>query len=159
MTNQKLKNKALWIFPNFAESIKEAPREEQAVIWQAVIEFGFGGNVDTTNFTPIQRAIFKSLAPLVKLRNTGGSIDGLSNNPSGKKSQESAVEPNVAPTLAPRVAPTLAPTLGATVAPTPYKQEQEKEQEYKDTNVSSVDEAVKEMLLNTDFIRTGRIKL
>ena len=99
-------NKALWIFPNFYDTITVLPEEDQAAVWQAICEYGLGYDIDISKLNSSQQICIKALEPLLKLRNTGGSINGVSNNPSGKRKN-----PEEKPTLAPTLAPTVAPTL------------------------------------------------
>lgn len=69
-----MENKALWIFPNFYESISELPKTKQADVWKAVCEYGLGIEPDISHFSKLQKAVYRALVPLLKLRSTGGSI-------------------------------------------------------------------------------------
>lgn len=77
--------KALWIFPNFLETINELPEKQRADVWKAICEYGLGCEIDIKKLKTQQRMAVKMLIPLLKLRNTGGSIkQGETKNPSGK---------------------------------------------------------------------------
>lgn len=77
--------KALWIFPNFLETINELPEKQRADVWKAICEYGLGCEIDIKNLKTQQRMAVKMLIPLLKLRNTGGSIKrGDVKNPNGK---------------------------------------------------------------------------
>lgn len=67
-------NKALWIFPNFLETINELPEKQRADVWRAVCEYGLGCEIDIEKLKTTQKMAIKMLIPLLKLRNTGGSI-------------------------------------------------------------------------------------
>lgn len=77
-------NKALWIFPNFLETINELPEKQRADVWRAVCEYGLGCEIDIEKLKTTQKMAIKMLIPLLKLRNTGGSIkQGEIRNKSG----------------------------------------------------------------------------
>lgn len=82
-------NFALWIFPNFLEAINELPNNQRADVWRAVCEFGLGQEIDIKKFKNAQKMCIKMLIPLLKLRNTGGSLKkGETRNPTGKNQFE-----------------------------------------------------------------------
>ena len=70
----KNQNKALWIFPNFLETINELPEKQRADVWRAICEYGLGCEIDIEKFKTSQKMAIKMLLPLLKLRNTGGSV-------------------------------------------------------------------------------------
>lgn len=70
----KNQNKALWIFPNFLETINELPDKQRADVWRAICEYGLGYEIDIKKFKTSQKMAIKMLIPLLKLRNTGGSV-------------------------------------------------------------------------------------
>jgi len=85
MTDKNQSKKALWIFPNFKESIDELPKSQRALVWQAVCEIGLGYDFDIKKCTTSQKMCIKLIYPLLKLRNVGGSIvSGEKRNPEGK---------------------------------------------------------------------------
>lgn len=85
MTEKNQSKKALWIFPNFKESIDELPKSQRALVWQAVCEIGLGYDFDIKKCTTSQKMCIKLIYPLLKLRNVGGSIvSGEKRNPEGK---------------------------------------------------------------------------
>lgn len=118
MTNmEKNQNKALWIFPNFKETIDTIPQKYRGRAWEMLLEYGFSGEIDLSKENKYIQIVVKSLIPLIRLRGVGGSIGGKSNNPTGKK------KANVAANVGANVA--------ADVGATPYKHEQEHKQEHK----------------------------
>lgn len=88
--------KALWIFPNFLETINELPEKQRADVWKAVCEYGLGCEIDIKKLKTQQRMAVKMLLPLLKLRNTGGSIkQGETKNPTGKNQFSSVSDCNL----------------------------------------------------------------
>jgi len=82
---KKTENKALWIFPNFLEAINELPDRQRADVWRAICEYGLGQEISIEKLKPLQKSVIKMLIPLLKLRNTGGSLKkGDVINPQGK---------------------------------------------------------------------------
>lgn len=112
---EKNQNKALWIFPNFKESIDTIPQKYRGRAWEVLIEYGFSGKIDLDKENKYVQIVVKSLLPLMKLRGIGGSVGGISNNPTGKK--KASIGANVGANI------------GANVGAAPYKQELEQELE------------------------------
>lgn len=117
MEQEKNKNVALWIFPNFRETINSLPAKYRGRAWEVLIEKAYGNSIELQKEKIFVQCAVKSLLPLVKLRNTGGSKNGESNNPSGRRGTVEEQRTTLAPTLAPTL-DKKETNVGATVAPT-----------------------------------------
>ena len=138
MTNmEKNQNKALWIFPNFKETIDTIPQKYRGRAWEVLIEYGFSGEINLDGENKYIQIVVKSLMPLMRLRGVGGSIGGKSNNPSGKK------KANVAANVDANVA--------ANVAATLYKQEQEQEKEQEEEQEKEQEEKISKKKIDELF--------
>lgn len=93
-------NKALWVFPNFRETINALPQKNRGRAWEVLIEIAFGNEIFAQNLQkeklPVQIAV-KSLLPLLKLRNKGGAPLGNQNNISGRRKEQVQSQPNSNP--------------------------------------------------------------
>ena len=116
--DQKRNNVALWIFPNFRETINSIPAKYRGRAWEVLIEKAYGNSIELQKEKIFVQCAVNSLLPLIKLRNTGGSKNGESNNPSGRRKVQEEQRTTLAPTVAPTLTKTLAPTVAPTVAPT-----------------------------------------
>lgn len=81
---EKTNKKALWIFENFRETVNVIPQKYRGRAWEILIEYGFNNEIDLSKENNYVKLAVKSLLPLMKLRNIGGSQNGKSNNPTGK---------------------------------------------------------------------------
>lgn len=106
MTQENYDNKALWIFKNFKETIDVLPKKYRGRAWEILINYAFGEIEEIKNENAYIQMAVKSLLPLVKLRGKGGSINGISNNPSGKNKANVGANINA--------------NVGANVGATPY---------------------------------------
>lgn len=117
MEQEQNKNVALWIFPNFRETINSLPAKYRGRAWEVLIEKAYGNSIELQKEKIFVQCAVNSLLPLVKLRNTGGSKNGESNNPSGRRGTVEEQRTTLAPTLAPTL-DKKETNVGATVAPT-----------------------------------------
>lgn len=103
-------NKALWVFPNFRETINSLPPKMRGRAWEILMEIAFGNENFSKNLQKekifVQIAI-KSLLPLIRLRGTPGSKNGVSNNPSGRRKEPVESIPNIGANIAPNIAPNI----------------------------------------------------
>ena len=72
MEQEKNKNVALWIFPNFRETINSLPAKYRGRAWEVLIEKAYGNSIELQKEKIFVQCAVKSLLPLVKLRNTCG---------------------------------------------------------------------------------------
>lgn len=94
--NKVKDNSALWIFPNFKETIDELPLKHQGEAWRIIIKYSFEGEKsvekELEKCNKMVKMAFFSLKPLIKLRKKAGSQNGKSNNISGLSKPS---EPNI----------------------------------------------------------------
>ena len=85
-------NKALWIFPNIRESVNCLPEELKGEAYKAMIEYGFGAEVNTDQMNPMVKMAFELAKPFLRLRGVAGAPTG---NQNAKKEDKNNIENNI----------------------------------------------------------------
>lgn len=85
-------NKALWIFPNIRESVNCLPEELKGEAYKAMIEYGFGAEVNTDKMNPMVKMAFELAKPFLRLRGVAGAPQG---NQNAKKEEKNNIENNI----------------------------------------------------------------
>lgn len=85
-------NKALWIFPNIRESVNCLPEELKGEAYKAMIEYGFGAEVNTDKMNPMVKMAFELAKPFLRLRGVAGAPTG---NQNAKKEEKNNIENNI----------------------------------------------------------------
>lgn len=148
-------NTTLWVYYNFKETADVLSKKGQKDFWWLVINYAFGEEKLVENelirVKKDTKIAFLSIKNLLKLRKSGGSQNGKSNNPNGLAKGE---QPNIAPNITPNI------------TPIPLIKEEnikEKEYKYKGTIIKLNDKDYKDWkakynLLDLDF-ELGQIDL
>lgn len=87
MTNNTTHTTCLWIFHNFKETVDNLCKKDRGLAWRLIVDYAFEGDLaigkDLNEANKSVKMAFASIKPLIKLRQKGGSKNGISNNPSG----------------------------------------------------------------------------
>jgi len=99
-------NKILWIYYNFKETADILSKKDQKDFWWMVVNYAFGEEKlvedEMKNVKKDTKIAFLSIKSLLKLRKSGGSQNGKSNNPSGLVKRE---QPNIGANIGANITP------------------------------------------------------